>query len=66
MQAQSAASSGQGSVIKKSQCVAQGGVISGKGQITRKDGTVIDFVLTGDPLTQEQADAINQANGSKE
>lgn len=40
--------------------IAQGSVIQGQGQVIRKDGTVIDITLTSDPLTQEQADELNQ------
>lgn len=42
--------------------VAQGGIVEGKGQVIRKDGTVEEFTLKSDPLTKEQADAINQSN----
>lgn len=42
--------------------VAQGGIVEGKGQVIRKDGTVEEFTLKSEPLTQEQADAINQSN----
>lgn len=47
--------------------IAEGAVIEGKGQVIRKDGTVIDVILTSDPLTKEQVEAINQKeqdNGS--
>ncbi len=39
---------------------AEGGTVRGKGQIIRKDGTVVDFELTSDPLTKEQAEQLNQ------
>jgi hypothetical protein len=41
---------------------AQGGIVEGKGQVIRADGTVVEFTLKSDPLTQEQADEINQSN----
>jgi len=47
--------------------ISEGAVIEGKGQVIRKDGTVIDITLTSDPLTKEQAESINQQekdNGS--
>jgi len=46
---------------------AEGGKVQGQGQVIRKDGTVIEITLTGDPLTKEQAEALNrkeQDNGS--
>lgn len=60
-QASSASASGQGSVIRKNQCFAAGGIIEGKGQITRKDGTVVEFNLVSDPLTEAQANSLNKA-----
>jgi len=42
--------------------VAQGGTVEGKGTVIRKDGTVEEFTIISDPLTKEQADAINQSN----
>jgi hypothetical protein len=42
--------------------IAKGGIVEGKGQVIRKDGTVVEFSLKSDPLTQEQADALNNSN----
>ena len=42
--------------------IAAGGTVEGKGQIIRKDGTVEEITLKSDPLTKEQAEAINQSN----
>ena len=39
---------------------AEGGIVEGKGQVIRKDGTVEEFTLKSEPLTKEQAEAINQ------
>lgn len=47
--------------------IAEGAVIEGKGQVIRKDGTIVDITLKSDPLTKEQAEALNQEeqdNGS--
>lgn len=47
--------------------IAEGSSVEGKGQVIRKDGTVIDITLKSDPLTKEQAEALNQEgqdNGS--
>lgn len=61
--------SGQGGVVTASgsirrgaggECVAAGGIIEGKGQIIRKDGTVTDFTLVSDPLTEDQAKSLNE------
>lgn len=46
----------------KNAAVAAGGIVEGKGQVIRKDGTVEEFTLKSEPLTQEQADAINKSN----
>ena len=39
---------------------AEHGKVEGKGQVIRKDGTVIEITLTSDPLTKEQADELNR------
>lgn len=39
---------------------AQGGIVEGTGKIIRKNGEVVEFELKSDPLTQEQADILNQ------
>jgi len=67
IKAQSATASGQGQIIRKAdkekqQVFAAGGIIEGKGQIIRKDGTVQDFIVTSDPLTPEQAEALNNSS----
>ena len=63
-----ASASGQGGVITSSgsvrrecagQLFAQGGIIHGEGQVIRKDGTVVDFILTSDPLTEAEAEQLN-------
>lgn len=62
-QADSGTCSGSGSVIRasdKQTVLAAGGTIRGEGQIIRKDGTVTDIVLTSDPLTPEQAEALTK------
>lgn len=65
----SSSASGQGGVVTASgsirrsaggNAIAAGGIIEGKGQIIRKDGAVIDFNLVSDPLTEQQAQAINE------
>ncbi len=40
--------------------IAEGSIVEGKGQVIRKDGTVVDIVLKSDPLTKEQADELNR------
>lgn len=42
-----------------SEAKAQRGVVTGEGKVIRKDGTVVEFTLTSDPLTEEQAKALN-------
>ena len=68
-QASNSSASGQGGVVTASgsirrsaggSAVAAGGVISGEGQIIRKDGTIVKFNLVSDPLTDKQAQAINE------
>jgi hypothetical protein len=40
--------------------ISEGGTVTGTGQVIRADGTVIDVILTSDPLTKEQAQQINE------
>jgi hypothetical protein len=40
--------------------IAEGSVITGHGQVIRKDGTKVDIILTSDPLTKEQAEAFSK------
>ena len=61
-QAQGGSVSGQGQVIRKKdkqQVFAQGGTIHGTGKVYHKDGTVTDFTLSSEQLTQEQAEQLN-------
>jgi hypothetical protein len=61
-QAQGGSASGQGQVIRKKdkqQVFAQGGTIHGTGKVYHKDGTVTDITLSSDPLTQDQAEQLN-------
>jgi hypothetical protein len=39
---------------------APGGIVQGVGKIIRANGEVVEFTLTSDPLTEEQADKLNQ------
>ena len=45
-----------------SEMAAAGGTVEGKGQVVRADGTVVEFTLKSDPLSKEQAEAINHSN----
>ena len=65
-----AGASGHGGVMTASgstrrsfdgECFASGGIITGVGQIIRKDGTIIDFNMVSEPLTVSQAKTLNQA-----
>ena len=60
----SAGACGQGGVTRANKCYAAGGTISGKGQIIRKNGEIVDFELTSDPLTTEQAGNLNEKAGA--
>ncbi len=42
--------------------IQAGGTVSGTGTITRKDGTVDHFTISSDPLTAEQAEALDQSS----
>lgn len=66
---------GTGEVVTKSgsvrrgaagQAFAAGGTIHGQGQIIRKNGEVVDFDLTSDPLTAEQAKTLNETHSLSE
>ena len=69
IKAGNSSASGQGGVVTASgsirrgaggECIAAGGIIEGKGQVIRKDGTVIEFNLVSEPLTENQAKALNE------
>jgi hypothetical protein len=43
-----------------SEVMAAGGTVSGAATVTKADGTVIELILTSDPLTQEQIQQLEE------
>lgn len=39
---------------------AAGGIVHGVGKVIRASGEVVEFELTSEPLTEEQAKALNE------
>ena len=64
-EAQAAGAAGQGTVTRKAQPgpYAAGGIVHGEGTVHHLDGTKTHFTLMSDPLTEDQAQHLNETQG---